>query len=101
MEKLDRVIAGLECCGEANEIVNVCLEGCPYYGERDGDKVCMDLLLEDALTVIEALRSERDDLCRDIALLTAERNFAAGLAQAYGDFVEATLGQEAKDGEAE
>jgi hypothetical protein len=85
VEKLDKVIAGLECCGEANEIVNVCLEVCPYYGERDGDKVCMDLLMKDAL-----------ELLRGVRLLEAERDFAANLALAYGEFVEATLEQEAK-----
>ena len=72
MEKLDKVIAGLSCCSEANDTVNICPAQCPYYGERDGDKVCMDFLMEDALAVIEALRAERDDLRKDIAVLTED-----------------------------
>ena len=70
MDKLEKVIAGLEFCGEANKSVDACLAMCPYYGERDGDKVCMDFMMEDALTVIEALRAERDDLRKDVAVLT-------------------------------
>lgn len=58
MEKLDKVIAGLEFCGEANKSVDACLMMCPYYGERDGDKVCMDFLMEDALAVILDLQEK-------------------------------------------
>jgi hypothetical protein len=104
MEKLDKVIAGLECCGEANEIVNVCLEGCPYYGERDGDKVCMDMLMEDALDLLKELSSDNQrlremwaDAVRELSVVRAERDFAVGLAKAYGDFVEATLEKEAEN----
>ena len=89
MEKLDKVIAALECCGEANKIVNVCLEGCPYYGECEGDKVCMDLLMVDTLTVIEALRAERDDLRKDVAVLTENLNgvqeMVSRLRRMYGN----------------
>lgn len=70
MEKLEKVIAGLECCAEAKEIVNICPEKCPYYGERDGDKVCMDFLMEDALDIIGRLREENRDLRKDIEVLT-------------------------------
>lgn len=72
MEKLDKVIAGLSCCGEANKSVDACLAMCPYYGERDGDKVCMDFLMEDALGVIEKLREENRDLRKDIEVLTED-----------------------------
>ena len=53
MEKLEKVIAGLSCCSEANDTVNICPAQCPYYGERDGDKVCMDFLMEDALRILK------------------------------------------------
>lgn len=56
MEKLDKVIAGLKFCGEANKSVDACLMMCPYYGERDGDKVCMDFLIEDALDLLKEYR---------------------------------------------
>lgn len=56
MEKLDKVIAGLECCAEANDTVNICPMKCPYYGERDGDKVCMDFLMADALELLKTYR---------------------------------------------
>ena len=72
MEKLDKVIAGLEFCGEANKSVDACLAMCPYYGERDGDKVCMDFLMEDALDTIERLREENLDLRKDIEVLTED-----------------------------
>ena len=75
MEKLNKVIAGLECCGRPNP--TNCFD-CPY---RDDD-VCHDTMYQDALMVLR--------------LLKAERGFAAGLAQAYGEFVEATLEKEAK-----
>lgn len=56
MVKPDKVIAGLEFCGEANKSVDACLMMCPYYGERDGDKVCMDFLMEDALELLKEYR---------------------------------------------
>lgn len=56
MVELDKVIAGLEFCGEANKSVDACLAMCPYYGERDGDKVCMDFLMEDALELLKEYR---------------------------------------------
>jgi hypothetical protein len=71
-KKLDKVIAGLSCCGEANKSVDACLAMCPYYGERDGDKVCLDLLQEDALEMLEKLREENRDLRKDIEVLTEE-----------------------------
>lgn len=83
MEKLDKVIAGLECCGLAKDCVDACLVGCPYYGGRSGKKVCMDLLMKDALELIRILKAERD--------------FAVGLAEAYGEYVEATLEQEEQE----
>lgn len=90
MEKLDKVIAGLEFCGEANKSVDACLMMCPYYGERDGDKVCMDFLMEDALTVIEALRAERDDLRKDVAVLTEE---SEPVVHAHWEFYEDASGE--------
>lgn len=51
MEKLDKVIAGLECC--RNKSQDACLAMCPYYGERDGEKVCLDLMQEDALRILK------------------------------------------------
>lgn len=80
MEKLDKVIRCLDVCYK-----DECWD-CDYCGHG-----CSEVLGRDALEVIEALRAERDDLRKDIAALTAERDFAADLAQAYGDFVEATL----------
>lgn len=57
MEKLDKVIAGLECCSEATDTVNVCPMRCPYYDKRDGEKVCLDLLQEDALELLREYQS--------------------------------------------
>lgn len=54
MEKLDKVIAGLRNCSYPSE--NCYYSDCPYCGERNGDKVCMDFLMEDALEVIEDLK---------------------------------------------
>lgn len=56
MEKLDKVIAGLECCSEAKDTVNICPMRCPYYGERDGEKVCLDILMADALELLKEYR---------------------------------------------
>lgn len=50
MEKLDKVIAGLQNCSYPSE--NCYYSDCPYCGERNGDKVCMDFLMEDALEVL-------------------------------------------------
>lgn len=51
MEKLDKVIAGLSCCGSQN--CGCACEKCPYDGERDNEKVCLDLLQEDALRILK------------------------------------------------
>ena len=79
MVELEKVVAGLEFCGEANKSVDACLMMCPYYGERDGDKVCMDFLMEDALEVINRLkrqlkyaRAERDAERAKMARLIGE-----------------------------
>lgn len=78
MEKLDKVIAGLECCTEER------CNGCPYL---EYEQYCMAVLGKDAL-----------DLLKEYRIVKAERDLAVGLAQAYGEFVEATLEKEAKDG---
>ena len=48
MEKMDKVIAGLECCHSANMS---CSDNCPYFKgyELDG---CMDDLMAEALEVL-------------------------------------------------
>lgn len=48
MEKLSKVIAGLECCQSANMS---CSDNCPYFKgyELDG---CMDDLMAEALEVL-------------------------------------------------
>lgn len=76
MEKLDKLISGLEHCQDKDRGC----EGCPYF-EYDG---CESRLHEDNVKMLRYLKAERD--------------LAVGLAQAYGDFVEATLEQEAKGG---
>ena len=76
MEKLDKVIAGLIAC-----IGSDC-GNCEYILDR-----CESRLLNDAL-----------DLLKEYRIVKAERDLAVGLAQAYGEFVEATLKKEAKDG---
>jgi hypothetical protein len=86
MEKLDKVIAGLECCGVAKSNQDACLVGCPYYGGRSGKKVCLDFLMKDAL-----------GLLREYRIVKAERDFAVGIAEAYGEYVEATLEQEVSE----
>jgi hypothetical protein len=50
MEKLDKVIAGLECCGRPNP--TNCFE-CPY---RDDD-VCHDTMYQDVLERLKEYRS--------------------------------------------
>lgn len=57
MEKLEVVIEGLRFCCEPN---NICWDGCPYDGRRDGDRRCLDFLMEDALAVIEDLKTRLD-----------------------------------------
>lgn len=51
MEKLDKVIAGLSCCGSPN--CGCACEKCPYDNERDAERVCLDLLQEDALRILQ------------------------------------------------
>lgn len=80
MEKLNRVLRCLDAC-----YVDDC-GNCDYCGNG-----CSEVLMKDALDVINGLRLR-------CSRLEAERDFAAGLAQAYRDFVEATLEKEAKDG---
>lgn len=63
MEKLDKVIAGLECC-----IACIC-SNCEYF-DPSNEAACTERLMMDALAVIKALRTERDDLRKDIAVLT-------------------------------
>lgn len=65
MEKLDKVIAGLECCQRSGSIDKPCVK-CPY---EDYEIYCMDVMRKDALGVIEALRVERDDLRKDVGTL--------------------------------
>lgn len=129
MEKLDKVIAGLECCSIATKNVDACLVMCPYYGGRSGKKVCMDFLMEDALELARRCReleeklsdreiqlevyrmnlgdtreelnrveTERDDLRKDVAVLTNENfslstelKFVTHLAQAYQEYVKTSL----------
>lgn len=71
-EKLDEVIAGLEWCCDPRKTCENSDSDCPYYCERGDDKFCLDFLMEDALVVIEALRAERDDLRKDIEVLTED-----------------------------
>lgn len=60
MEKLDKVIAGLSYCCEPN---NICEDGCPYLGQREGDKRCLDFLMEDALEWLK----EQNRLIRELS----------------------------------
>jgi hypothetical protein len=66
MEKLDKVIAGLRHCG--NDAYPGECRKCPYEFEKDLS--CLDALCNEAVEVIEALRAERDDLRKDIAVLS-------------------------------
>jgi DNA-directed RNA polymerase subunit RPC12/RpoP len=68
MEKLDKVIAGLRCCG-ADAYPGYC-EKCPYDFEKDLS--CLDALCNEAVEVLEALKAERDDLRKDVAVLTSD-----------------------------
>ena len=69
MEKLNKVIAGLTECDRGRE--RNC-EECPYW--EFVDYTCVQALRRDALTVIEALRAERDDLRKDIEVLLERRS---------------------------
>ena len=90
MEKLENVIAGLRFCCEPNCI---CEDGCPYEGRRDGDRRCLDFLMEDALAVIEDLKTRLDmakhgrlELGRKLRVVAAERDAArAKLARVIGE----------------
>lgn len=54
-----KVIAGLECCRDANG--NLRCEMCPYDIEDDGDIVdCIGNIMTDALTILREV--ERDGL---------------------------------------
>ena len=76
MEKLDKVIAGLQNCSYPSE--NCYYSDCPYRGRRDADKVCQDFLLEDALEVINRLK-------RQLKYARAERDAAtARMARLIG-----------------
>ena len=66
MEKLNKVIAGLRYCG-TDAYPGYC-EKCPYDFEKDLS--CLDTMCEDALAVIEALIAERDDLRKDVVVLS-------------------------------
>ena len=105
MEKLEKVIAGLSCCNEPN---NTCDE-CPYDGQRDDDKACLDLMQEDALRILKmwdvihkdiwdrtheivrlkkelkVARAERDAAREKLARITGERE-AAWLSE-NGEYV--------------
>ena len=52
MEKLEKVIVGLEFCGKAGESADVCLKICPYQAQHSRDKECLEFLLEDALDLL-------------------------------------------------
>lgn len=62
MEKLDKVIAGLRYCINPNTDCEVCDDDCPYLGKRDGHKVCVDFLMEDALELLKLMDSVRKDM---------------------------------------
>lgn len=101
MEKLDKVIAGLECCGNDDS----CLS-CPYKDVSEPtDLDCIKALSGDALDLLKGLSADNQrlremwaDATKKLSVVCAERDFAVNLAQAYGEFVEATLEKEAKDG---
>ena len=87
MEKIDRVVAGLECCTERR-----CTK-CPYLEQ---EMYCMTVLEKDALEVINGLRlrcdrleAERDDLRKDVAVLAENLNGAqemvSRLRRMYGN----------------
>ena len=61
MEKLDKVIAGLGCCGSPN--CGCACEKCPCDDERDAEKVCLDLMMEDALFWVK----EQNRLIRELS----------------------------------
>lgn len=80
MEKLDKVIESLRFCCEPN---NICWDGCPYDGRRDGDRRCLDFLMEDALRCLEELSADnqrlRDmwaDTTKKLSVARAERDAA-------------------------
>lgn len=69
MEKLDKVIAGLEHCQDKDRGC----EGCPYYDDTN----CENRVVMDAVEMLRYLKAERD--------------FAVKQALAYGEYVVATL----------
>lgn len=73
MEKLDKVIAGLSCCGSLN--CGCACEKCPYNNERDAEKVCLDSLQEDALRILklwDVLHKDLWDRTHEIVRLKKE-----------------------------
>jgi len=72
MVELDELISALEHCQDKDRGC----EGCPYF-KYDG---CESRLHRDNVKMLRCLKAERD--------------FAADLALAYGEYVEATLKQE-------
>lgn len=63
MEKLDKVVAALECC-RVNED-EPCEVGCPYNGVEG----CVDKVMLDALEVLKELRSTDGDLISRSSLM--------------------------------
>lgn len=84
MEKLDKVIAGLECCGENDR----CLS-CPYMDVgHPNDLDCIKALSGDAVEVIERLK-------RQLKYARAERDAAtARMARLIGQAEAKWLEQE-------
>lgn len=56
MEKLNKVIAGLECCQSEDMS---CADNCPYFKGEYVIDGCMDDLMAEALEVLLSLNGER------------------------------------------
>ena len=67
MEKLDKVIAGLEQCHR-----DIKYRDCDRCGYAGAGSECERCLMEDALECLGRLREENRDLRKDIEVLTEE-----------------------------
>lgn len=75
MEKLDKVIAGLECCQSIDSAEKACAK-CPY---EEYEMYCMDVVREDALRILklwDVLHKDLWDRTHEIVRLKKELKVA-------------------------
>lgn len=59
MDKLKKVIKGLDCCTGTAVHLGHCPEGCPYFAESERADKCVEKLHNDALELLKALEEKK------------------------------------------